>query len=68
MDTYRTNGWSMDHQALPAVDVPVASTPDTFVEQLLDGFGRARPAAGLKNITHWTRTPTGKARPSRAAL
>ena len=63
MDTYRTNGWSMDHQALPAVDIPVASTPDTFVEQLLDGFGRKRPAAGLKNITHWTRTPTGKARP-----
>lgn len=63
MDTYRANGWSMDHQALPAVDVSVASGPDIFVEQLLDGFGRKRPAAGLSSITHWTRTPSGKARP-----
>ncbi len=64
MDTYRTNGWSMDHQALPAADVPVAACPDTFVEQLLDGFGRKRPApAALKTLTHWTRTAPGRARP-----
>lgn len=64
MDTYRTNGWSMDHQALPAADIPVAACPDTLVEQMLEGFGRKRPASiGLKNITHWTRTPVGRARP-----
>ncbi|MDE0030733.1 MAG: thiamine pyrophosphate-binding protein [Deltaproteobacteria bacterium] len=63
MDTYRTNGWSMDHQALPAADIPVAACPDTLVEQMLEGFGRKRPAAGLKAITHWTRTPVGRARP-----
>ena len=68
MDTYRANGWSMDHQALPAVDVPVAASPDTLVAQLLDGFGRKRPPApGLKNVTHWTRTPTGRARPGKGA-
>ena len=66
LDIYRTNGWSMDHQALPAVDVPVAATPDTFVGQLLDGFGRKRaPAAGLKNIVHWSRTAAGRARPEK---
>ena len=64
MDTYRTNGWSMDHQALPAADIPVAACSDTLVEQMLEGFGRKRPASiGLKNITHWTRTPVGRARP-----
>lgn len=68
MDTYRTNGWSMDHQALPAADIPVAACPDTFVEQVLDGFGRKRPAAaGLKTISHWTRTPVGRARPKEGA-
>ncbi len=68
MDTYRTNGWSMDHQALPAADIPVAACPDTFVEQMLDGFGRKRPAAaGLKTISHWTRTPVGRARPKEGA-
>ena len=68
MDTYRANGWSMDHQALPAVDVPVAAPPDTLVAQLLDGFGRKRPPApGLKSVTHWTRTPTGRARPGKGA-
>ena len=68
MDTYRTNGWSMDHQALPAVDVPVAACPDTLVAQLLDGFGRKRPApAGLAKLTHWTRTPTGRAQPGKGA-
>jgi len=63
LDTYRTNGWSMDHQALPAADIPVAATPDTFAAQLLDGFGRKRsPSAGLQNLVHWSRTALGRAR------
>jgi thiamine pyrophosphate-dependent acetolactate synthase large subunit-like protein len=66
LDTYRTNGWSMDHQALPAIDVPVASTPDAFVTQLLEGFSRKRPAAPeLKNMVHWSRTPVGRAQPQK---
>jgi benzoylformate decarboxylase len=28
MDSIRTNGWSMDHQALAAVDIPVFAEPD----------------------------------------
>ena len=28
VDNYRTNGWSMDHQALPAVDIPILAEPD----------------------------------------
>lgn len=68
LDLYRTNGWSMDHQALPAVDVPILSHPDTFAAQLLEEVGggkrggmKVRPA--VKNLTHWTRTAAGRARP-----
>ena len=35
LESYIANGWSMDHQALPAVDVPILASPDTFVAQLL---------------------------------
>ena len=62
MDTYRTNGWSMDHQALRRWTSRGFNPGHFRGRQLLDGFGRKRAAAGLKNITHWTRTPTGKAK------
>ena len=36
VDSIRTNGWSMDHQALAAVDIPIFAEPDQFVAQMLD--------------------------------
>ena len=37
------NGWSMDYQALPAVDVLIACEPDVAVPALLDALGTAKP-------------------------
>ncbi|MDX1485159.1 MAG: thiamine pyrophosphate-binding protein, partial [Alphaproteobacteria bacterium] len=55
------NGWSMDYQALPAVDLPILADPDVFIGQLLDALGaqakrtaRQRPA--LARIKHWTQS------------
>jgi thiamine pyrophosphate-dependent acetolactate synthase large subunit-like protein len=60
VDNYRTNGWSMDHQALAAVDIPVLAEPDRFVAQMLEEMGvkksvnfKVRPA--LKRLGHWNR-------------
>jgi benzoylformate decarboxylase len=36
VDNYRTNGWSMDHQALAAIDIPILAEPDQLVAQLLE--------------------------------
>jgi len=46
LDSYLINGWSFDHQALPAVDIPVLASADRLVEQLLQGPQplRLRPA------------------------
>ena len=35
VDSYVHNGWSMDHQGLPAVDLRVLAEPDATVEALL---------------------------------
>ena len=35
LDQYVHNGWSMDYQTLPAVDLPLLAAPDAFVTQLL---------------------------------
>ena len=43
LDSIRTNGWSMDHQALPAVDIPIFAEPDQFVAQMLDEIGAKKP-------------------------
>jgi thiamine pyrophosphate-dependent acetolactate synthase large subunit-like protein len=51
VDLHVHNGWSMDHQGLPAVDVPLLAEPDVAVTALLSALerrdaGRAsRPAA-----------------------
>jgi thiamine pyrophosphate-dependent acetolactate synthase large subunit-like protein len=61
VDLHVHNGWSMDHQGLPAVDVPLLAEPDVAVTALLAALerrdaGRApRPAA-----------PAGDARSGRA--
>ncbi|MGE5306758.1 MAG: thiamine pyrophosphate-binding protein [Alphaproteobacteria bacterium] len=58
MDSIRTNGWSMDHQALPAVDIPIFAEPGQFVAQMLDEIAarkisqlKSRPE--MKGLTHW---------------
>ncbi len=69
LDPYIHNGWSMDHQALPAVDVPILAAPDVFIGQTLDALGSAAnkkvplPAA-LKGVPHWTKGPGGKLKAS----
>jgi thiamine pyrophosphate-dependent acetolactate synthase large subunit-like protein len=44
LDSYLHNGWSMDHFALPAVDLSVLADPDTFVAQLLAAVPRKQAA------------------------
>lgn len=52
------NGWSMDYQALPPVDVPVLTSPDTLVRALLTSFQnspqKAKVSPVLDNFTHWS--------------
>jgi benzoylformate decarboxylase len=38
LDRYVHNGWSMDHQGLPPVDLPILSTPDALVRPLLEAI------------------------------
>ena len=48
VDRYVHNGWSMDHQALPPVDLSIAATPDTLVRAMLAELRREaadKPAA-----------------------
>ena len=35
MDDLNSNGWSFDHHVLPAVDLPILTTPDSFVAAAL---------------------------------
>jgi len=65
VDNYRTNGWSMDHQALPAVDIPILAEPDQFVGQLLDELGgvkapKLKMRAEMKSLNHWNDTQFAK--------
>jgi len=58
LDSVRTNGWSMDHQALAAVDIPIFAEPDQFVAQMLDELdakktAKAQPRGTMKEIPHW---------------
>jgi thiamine pyrophosphate-dependent acetolactate synthase large subunit-like protein len=64
LDGIRTNGWSMDHQALPAVDIPIFAGPDQFVAQALDYLDqkktkklKARPE--MKGLVHWNEALKG---------
>jgi thiamine pyrophosphate-dependent acetolactate synthase large subunit-like protein len=42
------NGWSMDHQALPAADLYLAADPDTTVPLLIEAVGIAGRAAAAQ--------------------
>ncbi len=70
VDSIRTNGWSMDHQALAAVDIPIFAEPDQFVAQMLDELiakktpkVKARPE--MKSLVHWNDALKGKTAPNR---
>jgi len=45
VDHHLHNGWSMDYQGLPPVDVLIACTPDAAVPALLDALGPGKPHA-----------------------
>ena len=45
------NGWSMDYQGLPPVDVFIACEPDAAVPALLAAFGPGGPRA-VASVTH----------------
>lgn len=58
VDSIRTNGWSMDHQALAAVDIPVFAEPDQFVAQMLDEMDakktpKVQTRPEMKSLAHW---------------
>jgi thiamine pyrophosphate-dependent acetolactate synthase large subunit-like protein len=43
VDQYVHNGWSMDHQGLPPVDILLASEPDVAVPLIHEALAKARP-------------------------
>lgn len=58
LDSIRTNGWSMDHQALAAVDVPIFAEPDAFIAQMVDllgveAKGQIKKRSALNNVARW---------------
>ena len=70
LDSIRTNGWSMDHQALPAVDIPIFAEPDQLIAQLLDELDakktpKVKTRPELKSIAHWNAAPMSKSSPER---
>ena len=70
VDSIRTNGWSMDHQALAAVDVPIFAEPDQFVAQMLDELDakktpKVKTRSEMKSLSHWNDVPMGKSSPAR---
>lgn len=44
VDRFIHNGWSMDHQGLPPVDLPILSTPDQLTRPLTAAIRRLRGA------------------------
>ena len=58
LDATLANGWSMDHQALPAADLRLAVDPDRFVAQLLDAVRADRRVASAPLVPagdHWAK-------------
>jgi thiamine pyrophosphate-dependent acetolactate synthase large subunit-like protein len=54
LDRYVTNGWTMDHQALPAVDLPILAHPDRLVAQLLEAMeGQTQELRVPADFDHW---------------
>jgi benzoylformate decarboxylase len=70
VDSIRTNGWSMDHQALPAVDIPIFAEPDQLISQMLDELDsmkarKVKTRPETKSFAHWKDAPTIKAAPGK---
>lgn len=57
LDSYLSNGWTMDHQSLAAVDVPVLASPEVFVAQLVSAIRATHGSLPdrLPDVPHWTR-------------
>ncbi|MCJ8520940.1 benzoylformate decarboxylase [Pseudorhizobium tarimense] len=53
LDGYLANGWSTDHQALAAVDIPVLADPDEVVSQLLAAIGTDAVPDRRSEGPHW---------------
>ena len=51
LDQYVHNGWSMDYQALPAVDIPMLAAPDTLVATC------CAPSAAINRKRNGPRSP-----------
>jgi thiamine pyrophosphate-dependent acetolactate synthase large subunit-like protein len=69
VDSIRTNGWSMDHQALPAADIPILAEPDQFVAQMLEELAakktpKVKTRSEMKGLAHWNDAPISKSAPS----
>jgi thiamine pyrophosphate-dependent acetolactate synthase large subunit-like protein len=54
------NGWSMDYQGLPPVDVFIACEPDVAVPALLETLGLGGPRAVQPNTKEFPKLPEGK--------
>ena len=52
LDHVLHNGWSMDHQGLPPVDVHLAATPDATVGALLAALGPGKPRHAAPRHDH----------------
>jgi thiamine pyrophosphate-dependent acetolactate synthase large subunit-like protein len=69
LDSVRTNGWSMDHQALAAVDIPIFAEPDQFVAQMLEELDGKKTLTSksrdtMKEIPHWNDAAISKSSPT----
>ena len=59
IDHHLHNGWSMDYQGLPAVDLFLASDPDQTVLALLEHFGGARKSSVVAAPARIPQPPSG---------
>jgi thiamine pyrophosphate-dependent acetolactate synthase large subunit-like protein len=60
VDHHLHNGWSMDYQSLPPVDVFIACEPDTAVPALLAGLGPGGPRAVASGAKEFPKLAEGK--------
>ena len=60
VDHHLHNGWSMDYQGLPPVDVFVACEPDTAVQALRAKLGAARPRVVASPTKEYPKLSDGK--------
>ena len=58
IDHHLHNGWSMDYQGLPAVDLFLASDPDQAVPALLEHLGGPKPFRAV-SAHRWPDMPEG---------